>query len=102
MKVLTAQAMRRLEAAAVEEEGFDYCRLMENAGAAAARVIRSRYEVEGLPVTVLCGAGNNGGDGFVIARDPLCGFPVRQRRNHCDSGKGSRERPDYRRENNTF
>lgn len=71
MKVLTAQAMRLLEAAAVEEEGFDYCRLMENAGAAAARVIRSRYEVEGLPVTVLCGAGNNGGDGFVIARKLL-------------------------------
>ncbi|MCI8554252.1 MAG: NAD(P)H-hydrate dehydratase [Clostridiales bacterium] len=71
MKLLTAGAMRQLEAAAVEEEGLDYLRLMENAGAAAARIIRSRYEVEGKRVTVLCGAGNNGGDGFVIARKLL-------------------------------
>ena len=41
---------------------------MENAGSAAARVIRSRYEVQGKAVTVLCGSGNNGGDGFVVAR----------------------------------
>ncbi len=67
MKVLTAEKMRQLEEAAVAS-GLDYRRLMENAGSAAARVIRSRYEVQGKAVTVLCGSGNNGGDGFVIAR----------------------------------
>ena len=67
MKILTAEKMRQLEEAAVAG-GLDYRRLMENAGSAAARVIRSRYEVQGKSVTVLCGSGNNGGDGFVIAR----------------------------------
>ena len=41
---------------------------MENAGSAAARLIRSTYDVSGKSVVLLCGKGNNGGDGFVIAR----------------------------------
>ena len=86
MKILTAREMRLVEASAVAE-GLDYLRLMENAGSAAARVIRSRYAVSGRRVTVLCGRGNNGGDGFVIARKLLeagaevtvallCGYPT--------------------------
>jgi hydroxyethylthiazole kinase-like uncharacterized protein yjeF len=41
--------------------------LMENAGWALAQEITSRYG-EGLHIAILCGAGNNGGDGFVAAR----------------------------------
>ena len=41
MKILTAREMRLVEASAVAE-GLDYLRLMENAGSAAARVIRSQ------------------------------------------------------------
>ena len=67
MKILTARDMRLVEAAAVAG-GLDYPRLMENAGSAAGRMIRSRYEVRGRKVSVLCGKGNNGGDGFVVAR----------------------------------
>ncbi len=67
MKILTARDMRLVEAAAVAA-GLDYPRLMENAGSAAGRLIRSRYEVRGRKVSVLCGKGNNGGDGFVVAR----------------------------------
>lgn len=70
MTVLTAESMRRLEQTAVDE-GLPYLRLMENAGSAAARVIRSSAALKGRRVTVLCGRGNNGGDGFVIARKLL-------------------------------
>lgn len=46
--------------------GIDGATLMENAGAAVARAIADRWTPR--PVTVLCGPGNNGGDGFVAAR----------------------------------
>ena len=70
MKVLTSREMRMVEAAAVAE-GLDYLRLMENAGSATARCIRARGDLLGKSVAVLCGRGNNGGDGFVIARKLL-------------------------------
>ena len=56
MKVLTARGMRLLEAAAVEE-GLDYRRLMENAGSAAARRIRTLDGLTGRTAVVLCGSG---------------------------------------------
>lgn len=70
MKILTCREMRLVEAAAAAD-GLDYLRLMENAGSAAARVIRGRTALEGKTAAVLCGRGNNGGDGFVIARKLL-------------------------------
>ncbi len=69
-KVLTCAQMREVEKAAADS-GLDYQRLMENAGSAAAKTIRQRYPVAGRPVAILCGKGNNGGDGFVIARKLL-------------------------------
>lgn len=70
MFVLNTEEMRQAEAAA-NESGLEYIRLMENAGSAAARVIRQHYSVAGQSVIILCGSGNNGGDGFVIARKLL-------------------------------
>ncbi|MBQ9413631.1 MAG: NAD(P)H-hydrate dehydratase [Clostridia bacterium] len=66
-KTISPAAMRRLEQAAVDSGAVSYLQLMEAAGKAAAQVIldsglRLRKAV------CLCGSGNNGGDGFVIAR----------------------------------
>lgn len=67
MKILPAQSMRLAEQAAVDAGG-SFEELMENAGTAAARILLDRSEAGGKPVLILCGKGNNGGDGLVIAR----------------------------------
>lgn len=67
MRIITCAQMKQAEQAAYEE-GIAPLRLMENAGAAAARFIRDTVEVKGAAFVVLCGKGNNGGDGFVVAR----------------------------------
>lgn len=66
MKVLSCEQMRKLEQAAVEQ-GETYLGLMERAGSAAAQVIQEKSACLQRAV-ILCGKGNNGGDGFVIAR----------------------------------
>src|SRR5438093_4610569 len=48
--------------------GVSILELMENAGKAVADVARSEFRVGGKDVLVLCGTGNNGGDGLVAAR----------------------------------
>jgi NAD(P)H-hydrate epimerase len=65
--VLTAAQMRDADRRTIEEIGLGAAVLMENAGSAVARAIRARYPAARRPI-VLCGKGNNGGDGFVIAR----------------------------------
>jgi hydroxyethylthiazole kinase-like uncharacterized protein yjeF len=63
--ILTAAEMRAAEAAAIAA-GTPAALLMERAGAAAAEAI---WRFAGpLPALILCGPGNNGGDGYVIAR----------------------------------
>jgi ADP-dependent NAD(P)H-hydrate dehydratase / NAD(P)H-hydrate epimerase len=68
--VLTAAEMREADRRAIEERGVPGLVLMENAGAAVAAALRQRFE-EAESVAVLCGKGNNGGDGFVAARQLL-------------------------------
>ena len=57
---------RELDRRAIEEFGMTGAMLMENAGRGIADVL-CRLGVSG-PVTIVCGRGNNGGDGYVIAR----------------------------------
>jgi hydroxyethylthiazole kinase-like uncharacterized protein yjeF len=67
--VFTAAEMRALDARAIEKLGVPGPQLMENAGrGAAAVIIREWAPLRGKRVTILCGKGNNGGDGFVVAR----------------------------------
>lgn len=61
-----AEAMRALDAWAIGERGVDGMLLMEDAGAALADVVMSGWP-QGT-VAVVCGPGNNGGDGYVAAR----------------------------------
>ena len=66
-EILTTAQMRAIESATIDSGSVTGLALMERAGAAVAGLIRLRWPRPGR-VTVLCGPGNNGGDGFVIAR----------------------------------
>ncbi len=67
--VFTAAEMRALDARAIETLGIPGPRLMENAGRGAALLIAREWTpIRGKRILVLCGKGNNGGDGFVVAR----------------------------------
>ncbi len=69
MKLVTAEQMQLCDHNAIEILGIPGAVLMENAGRAATDAILSdAHELFPGPVLVLAGRGNNGGDGFVIAR----------------------------------
>jgi hydroxyethylthiazole kinase-like uncharacterized protein yjeF len=72
MRILTAAQMRDADRYTIEEIGIPSLVLMENAGRQVVAAIEAAYEplLEGC-VAVLCGRGNNGGDGFVVARTLL-------------------------------
>lgn len=69
MKALTAAEMREVDRLTIERCGISGAQLMETAGGKAMdalwRVVADRESVN---ICVLCGRGNNGGDGFVVAR----------------------------------
>ena len=72
MKALTAEEMREVDRLTTERFGISSAQLMENAGAAVADSVRHemsrRFDRPVRKIVVLCGKGNNGGDGFVAAR----------------------------------
>ncbi len=75
MNRATAADMRRMESLAVER-GQSYEELMERAGEACAGWMLGRLEQMGGSVAIVCGRGNNGGDGFVLARHLWRVMPV--------------------------
>jgi len=68
MKVATTEEMRAMDRYAIETLGIPDEILMENAGIAAYYALAGETEIAGRRFTVFCGGGNNGGDGFVVAR----------------------------------
>ncbi len=76
MKISTVSQMRNMDRRAIEEFGIPDVILMENAGNAVSRVILENYQSMGIDFSslrfaVFAGSGNNGGDGFVVARKLL-------------------------------
>lgn len=67
-RVTTRAEAREIDRWAIEDYGLPSSVLMENAGRAAALVILQAPALRKGPCVVLCGCGNNGGDGLVIAR----------------------------------
>jgi len=64
--VLNAEQMRAADRRAIETLGIPGSVLMQNAGGAVARALQARFP-DPRRVVILCGKGNNGGDGFVVA-----------------------------------
>jgi len=69
MRVLTAEQMREADRRTIEEVGIPSIVLMENAGQRIVSAMRTTIkDLASRRVWVLCGRGNNGGDGLVVAR----------------------------------
>ncbi|RJP84095.1 MAG: NAD(P)H-hydrate dehydratase [Desulfobacteraceae bacterium] len=69
MHLVTAEEMREMDRQTIETFGLPGRVLMENAGRGAVRVLMAHFpDISGKKVGVIAGRGNNGGDGFVIAR----------------------------------
>lgn len=68
MVVLNADLIKKSEEKAVMSGTFSFRELMYKAGTSAAEIINQKYDCENKKIAVICGNGNNGGDGFVIAR----------------------------------
>lgn len=67
MIFMTREQMREYDRLAIEEYGVPGALLMENAGRGAADIVEQYLRPSGA-AAIICGGGNNGGDGFVIAR----------------------------------
>lgn len=66
MKIVTAQQMRELDRLTVERTGISWATLMETAGMRVAEAVLARPDCQ--TFAIVCGIGNNGGDGAVVAR----------------------------------
>src|SRR5918998_5852971 len=69
LRVVTAAQMREADRRTIEDIGLPSIVLMENAGRQTVAAMEAAFDTLGTSrVAVLCGRGNNGGDGFVVAR----------------------------------
>ncbi len=68
MKIVTPSQMKEIDRRTIDDLGISSLVLMESAGLALVDEIEQRLEGARLRITVICGPGNNGGDGMVAAR----------------------------------
>jgi ADP-dependent NAD(P)H-hydrate dehydratase / NAD(P)H-hydrate epimerase len=68
MKVATTEEIQRIDRMTIEHVGIPGSTLMECAGILALKTILKRFDSRGRSFLILCGTGNNGGDGLVMAR----------------------------------
>jgi len=69
MKILTAVQMQDVDRITTERYGVPSLTLMENAGRSVVKFLHQRFSpLESQEIVILCGRGNNGGDGLVVAR----------------------------------
>ncbi|HUJ89199.1 MAG TPA: NAD(P)H-hydrate dehydratase [Syntrophorhabdales bacterium] len=68
MKILSPERMKRYDEYAINTWGIPSTVLMENAGRSTYRLIKKEHLNGNKRLAICCGRGNNGGDGFVIAR----------------------------------
>jgi NAD(P)H-hydrate epimerase len=69
MRILTPEQLREVDRLSTEKYGIPSLILMENAGMRVAEVLENEFEnLDQLTIAILCGKGNNGGDGLVVAR----------------------------------
>ncbi|WP_457566559.1 NAD(P)H-hydrate epimerase, partial [Caldithrix abyssi] len=68
MKIASVEQMRQMDQTAISEFGIPDQLLMENAGLASYEKIRDRFDLQKDKFLIVCGGGNNGGDGLVVAR----------------------------------
>ncbi|NUM89140.1 MAG: NAD(P)H-hydrate dehydratase [Bdellovibrionales bacterium] len=78
MKIVSGRVMAEIDRTAIEERGIPSLALMERAGWSVAREFHRLCRNPSTPVVILCGRGNNGGDGWVAARH-LQGWGYRPR-----------------------
>jgi ADP-dependent NAD(P)H-hydrate dehydratase / NAD(P)H-hydrate epimerase len=71
MRIVTGQVMAAIDRASIQERGIPSLALMERAGWNAASLCHRLCGDPRIPILILCGRGNNGGDGFVVARHLL-------------------------------
>lgn len=79
MKVATAEQIKNIDRRAIREWGIPGTVLMENAASQILHEMEQHFEgLDGLKIGIICGKGNNGGDGLALARRLyIRGIPVR-------------------------
>jgi hydroxyethylthiazole kinase-like uncharacterized protein yjeF len=79
MKIVTSQQIKNIDRRAIRDFGIPGMVLMENAAAAVMTAMEKFFDgLQGLRIGIICGRGNNGGDGLALARRlRISGVPVR-------------------------
>lgn len=75
INIFTPKEIRKIDSDSINQYGISGIQLMENAASNSANFIKSKLK-NGSKIAIFCGIGNNGGDGFAIARHLLGNFEL--------------------------